>query len=92
MAVAIKNNRIDLRVDDESKAILDRAAGVSNLSLSAYILMVALKQAELDIKENETITLSNRERDMIMKMLDEPPEPTEALKKAMKWRLSQSKK
>ncbi len=92
MAVAIKNNRIDLRVDDESKAILDRAAGVSNLSLSAYILMVALKQAELDIKENETITLSNRERDMIMKMLDEPQEPTEALKKAMKWRLSQSKK
>jgi len=92
MAVAIKNNRIDLRVDDESKAILDRAAEVSNLSLSAYILQVVLKQAMLDIKENETIVLSNRDRDMIMKMLDEPPEPTEALKKAMEWRLSQLEK
>jgi len=39
------------------------------------------KQDEL-LKENSVRILSDRDRDIFLKMLDEPPEPNEALKKA----------
>ena len=39
-----------------------------------------VKQAELDIAENEMLILSNRDRDLVMSALENPPEPNEALK------------
>ena len=53
MTVSLKNNRIDIRVDDINKETLERAAQIKNLSLTAYITSVCLNQAKLDIQENE---------------------------------------
>lgn len=80
MAVAVKDSRVDFRVSDIQKALLERAAEIKHLSLSSYILSSSIKQAELDIAENEILILSNRDRDLIMSALENPPEPNEALK------------
>lgn len=43
------------------------------------------KKEEKEVSEkNQTRTLSNRDRDTFMEMLENPPEPNEALKKAVK--------
>jgi len=80
MAVAVKDSRVDFRVSDIQKTLLERAAEIKHLSLSSYILSSSIKQAELDIAENEKLILSNRDRDLVMSVLENPPEPNEALK------------
>lgn len=80
MAVAVKNSRVDFRVSDVQKSLLERAAEIKHLSLSSYILSSSIKQAEQDIAENEMLILSNRDRDLVMSALENPPEPNEALK------------
>lgn len=80
MAVAIKEKRIEFRVPDEAKKTIEDAARLSNISLSSYILSVVLKQAKIDLEQNETIVLNNAERDSLMKALECPPKPNEALK------------
>ena len=80
MAVAVKDSRVDFRVSDVQKSLLERAAAIKHLSLSSYILSSSIKQAELDIAENEMLILSNRDRDLVMSALENPPEPNEALR------------
>ena len=80
MEVAVKDSRVDFRVSDVQKSLLERAAEIKHLSLSSYILSSSIKQAEQDIAENEMLILSNRDRDLVMSALENPPEPNEALK------------
>ena len=84
MAIAIKEKRIEFRVSDDAKKIIEQAAALSNISVSSYILSVVLKQAKLDLEQNELITLNNRERDSLMRALECPPKPNEALRSLFK--------
>lgn len=84
MAVAIKEKRIEFRVPDEAKKTIEDAAKLSNISVSSYILSVVLKQAKLDLEQNEIITLNNKERDNLMNALAKPPKPNKALRELFK--------
>lgn len=84
MAVAIKEKRIEFRVSEEAKQIIEQAAFLSNISVSSYILSVVLKQAKLDLKRNALIVLNNKDRDSLLKNMNNPPEPNEELKKLVK--------
>lgn len=84
MAIAIKEKRIEFRVPDEAKKTIEDAAKLSNISVSSYILSVVLKQAKLDLEQNEIITLNNKERDSLMNALAEPPKPNKALRELFK--------
>ena len=77
---ATKTERVDLRISKEDKELLDRASQISGLSISSYILMTTIKQARLDLIQNERLVLSNCERDIFIKALESPAEPNEALK------------
>lgn len=78
---ALKNERIDLRTNDEEKKLLERAAELKHLSLSSYIITTSLKQAKIDLDEEEGLLLTNQDRNRILAALENPPEPTEALKR-----------
>ena len=80
MAISLKDVRIDLRANSDQKSILEKAAELKHISLSSYILATSLNQAQLDLTANETLVLSNRDRNLVMDLLDNPPEPNDALK------------
>ncbi|MBR4375443.1 MAG: DUF1778 domain-containing protein [Spirochaetia bacterium] len=84
MAVAYKDSRINLRTSLDDKSLLERAASLRHLSLSSYIIATSIRQAQLDLAEQETLLVSNSERDMIMKALENPPKPNAALRKLFK--------
>ena len=84
MAVAVKDSRVDFRVSDIQKSLLERAAEIKHVSLSSYILSSSIKQAEFDIAENEVLVLSNKDRELVMHALENPPEPNEALRSLFK--------
>lgn len=79
MAIATKETRIEFRAPSEAKRTIEEAAKVTNNTLSSYIISVCLKQAKLDLEQNETIVLKDKERDLLMKMLDKPSSPNDAL-------------
>lgn len=79
MAIATKETRIEFRAPLEAKRTIEEAAKVTNNTLSSYIISVCLKQAKLDLEQNETIVLKDKERDLLMKILDKPSSPNDAL-------------
>ena len=80
MAVTTKEKRIEFRVPDGAKKTIEDAAKISNISLSSYILSVVLKQAKIDLEQNEMIILNNKDRDSLMNALKNPPKPNKASK------------
>ncbi len=84
MAVVVKTNRIDIRLTDSDKALIEKAADINRQSISSYIISVVIKQAQLDLLENEKIVLSNEDRDFLLNLLENPGEPNLALKELFK--------
>ena len=78
-----KNSRIDLRVTGEQKALLEQAASLSGVSLSAYTLLHLLPQAQQDIERQERLRLSNRDRDLFLSAIANPPKLKGKLKSAI---------
>ena len=81
MAIQTKNERIDIRLIPSDKEMLETAASIKRVSLSAYILSAAIEMAKMDIEREETLVLSAKQRDTLMSLLDNPPEPNEALRR-----------
>ena len=78
-----KDSRIDLRVTGEQKALLEQAASLSGVSLSAYTLLHLLPQAQQDIERQERLTLGNRDRDLFLSAIVNPPKLKGKLKTAI---------
>jgi uncharacterized protein (DUF1778 family) len=78
-----KDNRIDLRVTQEQKALLEQAASLQGVSLSAYTISRLLPLAQQDIAAQEKLVLSDRDRDLLMDSLENPPELQGKLKSAI---------
>ncbi len=79
-----RNERVDLRVDSESKDLFARAAEISGSSLSAFLVESARKRAYRLLEEHDRVILKNQARDIFMSTLSSPPTPNETLKKAAK--------
>lgn len=79
-----KDRRIDLRVTQEQKELLERAAALKGVSLSAYTLFYVLPAAEQEVGFHERLVLSNRDRDLFMSVMENPPELKGKLKSAIK--------
>jgi len=79
-----KMDRIDLRITREQKELLARAAALSGVSMSSFLVNNALDQAKRIVVKSETITLSDRDRDLFYSILKNPPEPNNNLVKLMK--------
>ncbi len=77
-----KQERIELRVSKRQKALIEEAAGLTGMSLSSYMLEKALKSARQEIQDAEVIRLSDRDRELFLKVLDAAGKPNARLKKA----------
>lgn len=84
-----KQDRIELRVNQHQKALIEEAASLSGMSLSSYMLEKALKSARNEIEEARIIRLSERDRDAFLKALDGGNRPNSTLKRAAKRSLNQ---
>ncbi|MGH6942735.1 MAG: DUF1778 domain-containing protein [Geminicoccaceae bacterium] len=79
-----KSERVNLRIDVESKQALERAAAYAGSSLSDFVITRALAAAHEVIRSQETVTLSRRDWDAFLDAIENPPEPNENLKRAVR--------
>lgn len=80
----MKDTRIEFRSSPQEKDLVMLAAQLTGVNVSVFLRKAALEAANEVVQANETIKLSNRNRDLFLNALDNPPKPTRALKKAMK--------
>jgi uncharacterized protein (DUF1778 family) len=74
--------RIEIRLQPEAKELIQRAAEVRNQTLTQFVLTTLAEEAGKVMAEYEQTVLSDRDRDTFLRLLDAPPKPNRALKKA----------
>lgn len=77
-----KRDRLQVRLDHEAKAVLERAAGYRHQTVSQFVLESALEQADQVIHDKELVTLSPDDWHRFQAALVDPPAPNSALRKA----------
>lgn len=79
-----RDERIDLRVSADLKALLTRAAAYSGMSLSSFLVSAASERAKSVVSEHETLTLSARDWEIFLTALDEADQPRPQLEAAVR--------
>jgi len=82
-ATDIKQERINLRLRNEAKMLLERAASFEGKSVSAFILGSALARAESTIQTHETMHLNAGDAAAFFAALDRPVQFSPALSAAL---------
>ena len=77
-----KTERVQMRIDPAAKRVLERAAALSNTTVSGFVTRNALEAAARAIREHERIVLSDRDWELFFGALVDPPEPNAALRDA----------
>lgn len=75
--------RLGFRLDEEAKALIERAAYLSRRKVSDFCVTTLTDKARQMIAEHETLVLSDRDRDAFFDALINPPEPSERLARAL---------
>jgi uncharacterized protein (DUF1778 family) len=78
----IKSDVVKVRIDIETQQLLEQARGYINLDKSKFIRQSIQEKAKAVIAEHETTRFNAADWEMFFDMLDNPPEPTESMKKA----------
>lgn len=78
-----KRDRLHLRLDAGSKRILERAAAYTHATVSEFVLSHALEAAEAVVAEQEQHVLSDADWAVFLNAIENPPEPSPALRAAV---------
>ena len=84
--VKARDDRIELRATKEEKRLLAAAAAYERLDVTSFIMRSALPEAHKVVDRAERVVLSQRDTVRVLKLLENPPKPTAALKAAAKRR------
>ena len=74
--------RLDLRLTPKEKQILAEAAAHEDMDVSAFVRRTVLTRAQEIIGKTERIRVTERDFSRFLELLENPPEPSSALKKA----------
>ncbi len=74
--------RIEFRIPAGAKNQIERAAAIQGRTVSDFAKEVLTRSARAVIEEHQTVQLSDRDRDIFLKMLDADAAPNAALTSA----------
>lgn len=80
--VSETSSRIELRIPPDKKAVIARAAALEHMDLTGFILRSVMPEAQAVVDRAEHIALSERDSLLVLDLLENPPEPTEKLRRA----------
>jgi uncharacterized protein (DUF1778 family) len=78
-----RNERVDFRISQDFKALFARAAELSGVNMSAFIIEAARERAVRLIEQHERLVLNNEARDVLLAALASPPAPADNLRRAV---------
>ncbi|MFT6835163.1 MAG: hypothetical protein ACJA0H_001198 [Francisellaceae bacterium] len=75
----MQTGRIEIKTEDTVKSTLEKAAGIVGVSLSSFLIQNSLPKAKKIINDEKHIKLSDNDFNKFLEILDNPPEPNQAL-------------
>lgn len=78
-----RRERVEVRISQEQKVLLQQAAALEGRSLSDFLVSSAQRAAKEAIREHQVISLSVSESQCFAEVLLNPPEPSDYLRAAM---------
>jgi uncharacterized protein (DUF1778 family) len=82
--MAVKTERLDVRVTRQNKRLIERAALVTGQPVTSFVLSSALERAREALESESRTLLSERDGRAFLRMLEEDRTPSEALVRAVK--------
>ena len=76
--------RINVRLRTDIKERIERAAVISGQSLTDFAITTLVETADEVLEKHQTTMLSDRDRDIFLKMLSEKAQPNAKLRRAAK--------
>ena len=80
----LKNARMELKTTDNLKQMLMKAATLSGVDLTAFVLSSAEEKARTVIEHHDSLSLSRNEQERFLDVLGQPPKSPATLKKLMR--------
>ena len=82
MGTTVKTNNIHFRISTEAKQLIEKAILVSGRNLTEFATSSLVDSANAILEREYTTRLSNRDRDLLLQLLDADDEPDEGLREA----------
>ena len=73
------NSRLDVRMHNESKKLIEKAAHLSGMRPSDYARITLEREAKRTVEDSYSIKLTERDWDRFLQILEEDALPNEAL-------------
>lgn len=77
-----QDTRLDVRLPDDNKKLIEQAASLLGQTVSAFTVSTLVREAQEVVERFAVLRLSGRDRDAFLAALDNPPEPNTRLRKA----------
>ena len=81
---ALKKQRIDLRLTDDDKSIIEEAAAISNQTITQFVVASASERTAEVIEQHRRMVLNEQSWSLVMEAITQPPAPNDRLKRAAK--------
>lgn len=82
MNAPLERERITARVSSAVAETLSEAADLTGTTINNFVIQAALKEAQRVIDREKTISISKDDAVMLLSLLENPPAPNAALKRA----------
>lgn len=79
---ALKKQRIDLRLSDADKSMIEEAAAMTNQTITQFLVNSASERAAEVIERHRRLLLNEASWNQVMDAIENPPLPAEKLKRA----------
>lgn len=79
---ALKKQRIDLRLNEDDKHMIEEAAAMTNQSISQFMVSTASERAAEVIDQHRRLLLNEESWNLVMDAITNPPAPNDRLKRA----------
>lgn len=77
---ALKKQRIDLRLNEDDKHMIEEAAAMTNQSISQFMVSTASERAAEVIDQHRRLLLNEESWNLVMDAITNPPVPNDRLK------------
>lgn len=75
--------RINFRTSAELKTLIERAASITGATVSSFISQTMFEASSRIVSDTDTLLMSQEAFEAFVGVCENPPEPTEALRKLM---------
>ncbi|KOO08749.1 DUF1778 domain-containing protein [Vibrio hepatarius] len=87
---ALKKERVEFRLSESEKSVLEEAALLSNTTISKFVSETTVAKAQEVISEHKRLQIEASQWESVMDALENPAEPTDLMQEIIGMSLEES--